>query len=132
MGGGTCYNGGWFPPGMVIPGATATQPAQTTVAAGACSTPDPFVSLAGLIGLCVQGGWIPVQGVSTTGTVMFDLSGGFWTIRGDDGTVYRPLSDLPSSVRQSGFPVAFTARVAAEETAPPYMKIIEIVSLTPR
>ena len=68
MGGGGCYNGGWLPPGMVPPsGGTTTAapsapPATTTPAPsspGICTTPDPFRSLTGMVGVCINGGWIP-------------------------------------------------------------------------
>jgi endonuclease/exonuclease/phosphatase family metal-dependent hydrolase len=59
LGGGTCYKGGWFPPGMAIPGGGgATTPTPPPPAAPAtCTTPDPFVALGG--GTCYRGGWFP-------------------------------------------------------------------------
>jgi len=58
LGGGTCSNGGWFPPGVLAPATPpASAPAPPT---GACSTPDPFATIPGLVGLCVNGGWIPI------------------------------------------------------------------------
>ncbi len=48
LGGGTCVNGGWFPPGSS--GGTTTTP-------GGCTTPDPFAAIGG--GTCVNGGWVP-------------------------------------------------------------------------
>jgi hypothetical protein len=62
MGGGTCWNGGWLPPGMVPPSGGASplpapqQPTQPS-APGVCITPDPFTAMGG--GRCVNGGWIP-------------------------------------------------------------------------
>jgi hypothetical protein len=50
LGGGTCYNGGWLPPGIPVPTAPPTVP-------GGCVPPDPFVALGG--GTCVNGGWLP-------------------------------------------------------------------------
>ncbi len=60
MGGGTCYNGGWLPPGMPVP--TNTVPAASGAAGaagsyGGCTTPDPFVAMGG--GTCYNGGWLP-------------------------------------------------------------------------
>jgi hypothetical protein len=52
LGGGTCVNGGWLPPGMV-PAAPIAAPAPAT----GCSIPDPFTSIGG--GICRNGGWIP-------------------------------------------------------------------------
>jgi endonuclease/exonuclease/phosphatase family metal-dependent hydrolase len=58
LGGGTCYNGGWFPPGMPIPrGPGATTPPPAPAAPAACTTPDPFAALGG--GTCYKGGWFP-------------------------------------------------------------------------
>jgi hypothetical protein len=50
FGGGVCFDGGWLPPGVPLPGTTMTY-------MGGCSTPDPFVALGG--GRCVNGGWFP-------------------------------------------------------------------------
>ena len=58
LGGGTCYKGGWFPPGMAIPGGGgATIPLPAPAAPSACTTPDPFAALGG--GTCYKGGWFP-------------------------------------------------------------------------
>ena len=58
LGGGTCYKGGWLPPGMPIPGAQPATPAPAApVAASVCATPDPFAALGG--GTCYNGGWLP-------------------------------------------------------------------------
>jgi inhibitor of cysteine peptidase len=53
------------------------------------------------------------------GTVVFqDIEGGFWGIEGDDGRQYRPVEDLPASVRSSG------TRIEAE------MEPVEMASFT--
>jgi endonuclease/exonuclease/phosphatase family metal-dependent hydrolase len=61
LGGGTCYKGGWLPPGMAIPGgggqATTPAPAPAPATPATCTTPDPFAALGG--GTCYQGGWLP-------------------------------------------------------------------------
>src|SRR6266700_2714597 len=51
IGGGTCYNGGWLPPGMAPPSGT------TTSTQAGCTTPDPFAAMGG--GTCYNGGWLP-------------------------------------------------------------------------
>lgn len=59
LGGGTCCNGGWLPPGMSC-GSTPAPPPSTPVPSPsptACSTPDPFAALGG--GTCCNGGWLP-------------------------------------------------------------------------
>ena len=53
LGGGTCVNGGWYPPGMGAPVPTPPPPPVP----GGCITPDPFVALGG--GRCINGGWYP-------------------------------------------------------------------------
>ena len=63
LGGGTCYRGGWFPPGMAIPdgrSASTASPAPSVDASAQpsiCVTPDPFAALGG--GTCYNGGWLP-------------------------------------------------------------------------
>ena len=68
MGGGTCCNGGWLPPGMactIVSGATPPQPQPTPTppptggigTGAACSGGDPFVAMGG--GTCCNGGWLP-------------------------------------------------------------------------
>jgi hypothetical protein len=67
LGGGTCRNGGWLPPGMV-PAPPAAEPQPTPPPAtvpsdpappvvSGCVTPDPFVAMGG--GACHNGGWLP-------------------------------------------------------------------------
>jgi hypothetical protein len=60
LGGGTCSNGGWLPPGMVPPGVNPNPPpapAPPAPTSGGCTTPDPFAALGG--GMCFNGGWWP-------------------------------------------------------------------------
>ena len=60
LGGGTCVNGGWLPPGMTPPGVNPTLPplpAPPPPSSGDCTTPDPFAALGG--GTCANGGWWP-------------------------------------------------------------------------
>jgi hypothetical protein len=58
MGGGTCFNGGWLPPGMVPPASVAPLPPVTAPpsapALTGCLTPSPGVGWT-----CVGGGWLP-------------------------------------------------------------------------
>ncbi|MEO5896532.1 MAG: fibronectin type III domain-containing protein [Vicinamibacterales bacterium] len=80
LGGGTCYNGGWLPPGMPIPGGstTTTPPASTPPPSSStppaptgpttCSTSDPFAAMGG--GTCYRGGWLsPGMAIPSGGTV---------------------------------------------------------------
>lgn len=68
LGGGTCYNGGWLPPGMAPPDQNtpppSTPPSSTPPPTSTCSTPDPFAALGG--GVCYNGGWLP-PGMSPPG-----------------------------------------------------------------
>ena len=64
FGGGTCYQGGWLPPGITPPAPPTTprlhrrrRRRQTPPTGGTCVTPDPFTALGG--GTCYQGGWLP-------------------------------------------------------------------------
>jgi hypothetical protein len=63
LGGGTCFEGGWYPPGYVIPGATLPPPppppppSPPPTTSPGCATPDPFATLGG--GTCFKGGWYP-------------------------------------------------------------------------
>ena len=50
FGGGTCVNGGWYPPGNTPAPPPPPVP-------GGCITPDPFVAIGG--GICANGGWRP-------------------------------------------------------------------------
>jgi hypothetical protein len=57
MGGGTCVNGAWLPPGMTpVSSSTSSSSTPPTTSSG-CLTPDPFTAIGG--GTCVNGGWLP-------------------------------------------------------------------------
>jgi hypothetical protein len=61
LGGGTCCNGGWLPPGMACAGTPtitpAPAPAPPPPSSGTCSGANPFASMGG--GTCCNGGWLP-------------------------------------------------------------------------
>jgi glucose/arabinose dehydrogenase len=57
LGGGTCCNGGWLPPGLACGGAPVTPPPPPPTPPEVCETPDPFLALGG--GTCCNGGWLP-------------------------------------------------------------------------
>jgi hypothetical protein len=61
LGGGTCFKGGWFPPGMLPAPGNVTPVTAPSGSGGGCVTPDPFSSIHGLHGVCVGGGWYPVK-----------------------------------------------------------------------
>ena len=66
FGGGTCFNGGWYAPGMTPPGSSPPAPPTPTPGtptptppapgAGGCVPPDPFAAMGG--GTCFNGGWL--------------------------------------------------------------------------
>jgi hypothetical protein len=62
LGGGTCYNGGWLPPGMIpspvqAPAPVPPPPPPPSGGTTGCATPDPFAAMGG--GTCYNGGWLP-------------------------------------------------------------------------
>jgi Bacterial Ig domain len=81
LGGGTCVSGNWLPPGMAAPststGSVSDSSSTTSGSTGqtgfrfflkgqigsssGCATPDPFVGIPGLSGVCINGNWIPRQ-----------------------------------------------------------------------
>lgn len=132
LGGGTCYDGGWLPPGMAVPEGAVTSSAPTTAASTTvtgitgCVTPDPFVGLPELIGLCRDGGWVPVPGVSTTGTMFYSHLDGFWGIDGDDGRMYRPLAVVPFEQQQTELRVMFEGTFEGELSEPVPIQLISL------
>ncbi len=126
MGGGTCYQGGWLPPGMVPPDAPPSSPAPPTtpvtpapaLPAGTCTTPDPFQSIPGLIGQCVAGGWTPVAGVDLRGTVRFSsLEGGGWILVADDGRAFAPWGGMPIAFQNEGQRVKFRGTLPSDRVS---------------
>jgi hypothetical protein len=98
MGGGTCYNGGWLPPGISPPAGEPPAPPPPPPAAppsGGCLTPDPFVGIPGLIGLCVNGGWIPVV-IGGLQSLLHPsaLEGGGWPMPAETGRAFAPVNRL--------------------------------------
>jgi hypothetical protein len=58
LGGGTCANGGWKPPTIVL--ITSAGTSAPVVNRALCTTPNPFTNIQGLVGACINGGWVPV------------------------------------------------------------------------
>jgi hypothetical protein len=57
----------------------------------------------------------PAGAVCVTGTDRHvALEGGFWAIRGDDGTTYDPLGGLPKDFQQDGLRVRLDARIRTD------------------
>lgn len=75
LGGGSCLNGAWLPPGYTPPtDGTVNMPVfdNGTQSAG-CTTKDPYASLGG--GSCVGGGWLPPGMSLPTGTIFEGAAG---------------------------------------------------------
>ena len=109
---GECHNGGWTP---VANSTTPPAPTPTPTPAPAPPPPtnsscgaDPFAGIPGLVGNCVDGGWIPVPGVRLTGTVHRVMQGAaiVWIISGDDQLIYTP-ANLPVAFQIDGLRVSF-------------------------
>lgn len=55
---------------------------------------------------------IPAGAIHVTGTVRyFPLEGGFWAVRGDDGTTYDPMNGLAPAYQRDNMRVSMVARV---------------------
>lgn len=54
--------GGWVPPGHILATSAVPSPAPPPppVPSNTCTTPDPFVGIPGLSGVCINGGWVPI------------------------------------------------------------------------
>ena len=128
MGGGTCYNGGWLPPGMTPPAGVVTTapPAPTAPAApqlSVCATPDPFAALGG--GICYGNSWLPPGMEIVVNGTMKLLSDG-WQILGDDGVIYRSPTAIAPKYLLDQAKVTFRGRTLP---SPPGVSIVQILSI---
>ena len=115
---------------MPIPGGTTAPPPPTTPPPPtACPGSDPFLGLAGLAGVCINGNWIPTELIQAMATVQFNsASGGFWQLRLDDGRVFVPMGGLPSAFQTAGRRVTINGKVRIDLPSVPGA-IIELVSI---
>jgi hypothetical protein len=96
---------------------------------GTCATPDPFVEIPGLAGICIDGNWIPTEIVVDNGMVRFrPQDGGFWVIEMDDGRVFVPMNSVPAAFQSDGLRVAFTAKMRPDQ-ASIHGAVIEITAI---
>ena len=71
--------------------------------------------------------------VRVTGTVhYYTFEGGFWAVKGDDGTTYDPVDGLPADFQRDGLRVRLEAKlrpdlVSFHQAGP----IVEIISIKP-
>ncbi len=100
LGGGTCRNGGWLPPGMTPREAErpSRSPVETPVVVppdddGTCVSEDPFRGIPGLVGVCRAGGWTPWPGVTTAATVRVLDDVEHVVLAADNGDVYVVFPD---------------------------------------
>jgi len=55
---------------------------------------------------------IPDGAIRVEGTVRyFNLEGGFWAVRGDDGVTYDPMNGLPAALQREHLPVTLVVKV---------------------
>lgn len=143
IGGGTCYNGGWLPPGMAVPGGGTTAPpvpapkppAPPTLTG--CITPDPFVSLGG--GTCYGGAWLPPgmeppgttdDEVTVTGTLhVLDAENGVWVLEAEDGTLYTAETELPEEILVNGAILTLHGTRVPLESDDQEVVVVEIISI---
>lgn len=72
----------------------------------------------------------PSDTVRVTGTVRhYELEGGFWAVRGDDGRTYDPVNGLPSDFQTDGQRVLLEARLTHDYGIHQVGPIVEIISL---
>jgi hypothetical protein len=129
LGGGTCVNGGWLPPGIAPPSVPPSAPPPPV--SGGCVTPDPFVGLPGLVGICNGGGWQPVPGAAGQGTMRLDGSTGLWVIAADSGTTYVPAVAVAGTFMADGLRVSF--KVGLRTDLPPSSagQTVDVLSIAP-
>ena len=77
---------------------------------------------------------MPAGGMRVTGTAhFFNLEGGFWAIRGDDGVTYDPKDGLPAAFQHEGMRVSAVLKTRNDlggiHMVGPIVEIIEITSL---
>jgi hypothetical protein len=88
----------------------------------ACGSPSPTAP------------YIPSDPISIPGRVQFfNLEGGFWAIKGDDGVIYDPKDPLPARYQVQNLPVTVLARVRTDlggtHMVGPIIEIVAILAL---
>jgi len=77
---------------------------------------------------------VPDGAIRVDGTVQyFNLEGGFWAIRGEDGVTYDPMNGLTPSLQRQNLPVTLVARVRNDVGSIHMVgPIVEVISLAAR
>lgn len=58
---------------------------------------------------------MPDGAIRVDGTVRyFNLEGGFWAVRGDDGVTYDPMNGLAATFQRENLPVTMVAKVRTD------------------
>lgn len=120
---------------------------RSEIATRACGTPAVYtesmfalrmllVAAAILSGACASptAPHVPPGAIQVTGTVgYFNLGGGFWAVRGDDGMTYDPINGLPSEFQRENLRVALVAKVRNDMGGIHMVgPIVEVLSIQPR
>jgi hypothetical protein len=74
---------------------------------------------------------VPAGAIRVTGTVQFyDLEGGFWAVKGDDGIIYDPKDGLPAKFQVQNRRVTMVAKVRTDLGSIHMVgPIVEIISI---
>jgi hypothetical protein len=77
---------------------------------------------------------LPDGTIRVNGTVQyFNLEGGFWAVRGEDGVTYDPIDGLPPAYQRNSLRVIIVARVRPEMGGIHMVgPIVEILSIEAR
>ena len=91
--------------------------------------PDPFAGIPGLIGICLDGGWMPTEHLVEGATIRFHSEqGGFWALHLDDGRVLVAMPPLDPAFEIDGLRVAFTGKVRSDIVSP-LGTVVEIITI---
>jgi hypothetical protein len=133
LGGGTCVNGGWRPPGMAeFSSAAATaNPASQEIRPERCDAPHAFAAQGGSLWICGDEGG--PHGIAAVGVLSEMLPGGTWAFVSDDGALYELTEEPPAGFQIEGLRVAIAALLVADpEKAWPLVEVLVLSALTSR
>jgi hypothetical protein len=107
----------FFLPGIVLLGSLTTLSSVGALGCGAPTAPS-----------------VPAGAMRVSGTAhFFDLEGGFWAIRGDDGVTYDPKDGLPAAFRRDGMRLSAVVKTRSDlggiHMVGPIVEILDIKTL---